>query len=68
MVKTADQAAERYRLGIQTFGGAEQYVACGQRKGAGFLAVAACLEGAKKSRLTTDNMVTKYRAAAGGGA
>lgn len=65
MVKTADQAAERYRLGVEAFGGAAQYVACGAEKGRGFLAVAKCLEDAKKTRLTTEMMVMKYKAAAG---
>jgi len=66
MTKTADQAAERYRLGVESFGGAAQYIACGKEKGRGFLAVAKCLEDAKKTRLTTELMVAKYRAAAGG--
>ncbi|MEM3846559.1 MAG: hypothetical protein QXU98_12765 [Candidatus Parvarchaeota archaeon] len=65
MVKTADQAAEAYRRGIEAFGGAEVYKKCGDRKGEGFLAVAKCLEDAKKTALTTDMMVSKYRAAAG---
>lgn len=67
MVKTAEQAAEAYKRGIEFFGGAETYKRCGERKGEGFLAVAKCLEDAKKSALTTDMMVSKYRAAAGGG-
>ena len=66
MVKSAEEAARRYQLGIETFGGAETYIQCGQRKGSGFLAVAKCLEDAKKASLTTSNMVTKYKAAAGG--
>jgi len=66
MVKSADQAAERYRIGVEAFGGAAQYITCGQEKGRGFLAVAKCLEDAKRTRLTTDQMVAKYRAAAGG--
>jgi len=66
MVKSAEEAAARYRLGIQAFGGAQQYIACGQNKGRGFLAVAKCLEDAKKTHLTTESMVEKYRAAAGG--
>lgn len=66
MVKTADQAAERYRVGVQTFGGAATYITCGANKGRGFLAVAGCLEAAKKVALTTENMVAKYRASAGG--
>jgi len=65
MVKTADQAAARYRVGIEAFGGAETYKSCGDKKGAGFLAVASCLAAAKKEKLTTDQMVTKYRASAG---
>ena len=64
MVKTPDQAAERYRVGIEAFGGAATYSSCGQKKGSGFLAVAKCLEDAKKSHLTTEQMVSKYRAAA----
>lgn len=66
MVKTADQAAERYRIGIEAFGGASTYITCGANKGRGFLAVAKCLEDAKKVKLTTEQMVSKYRAAAGG--
>lgn len=66
MVKTADEAARRYELGLNAFGGADTYIKCGQRKNAGFLAVAKCLEDAKKVSLTTANMVTKYKAAAGG--
>ena len=64
MVKTADQAAKRYRIGIEGFGGASQYITCGKKKGAGFLAVAECLEDAKAVKLTTDLMVSKYKAAA----
>ena len=40
MVKTPEQAAEKYRTGITAFGGAAQYSSCGLQKGAGFLAVA----------------------------
>lgn len=65
MVKTAAQAAENYRRGVDAFGGAETYKNCGERKGSGFLAVSACLSAAKKSHLTTDMMVSKYQAAAG---
>lgn len=64
MVKTADQAASKYKTGVEAFGGADQYKACGQKKGDGFLAVAKCMEDAKKTRLTTDQMVSKYRDAA----
>lgn len=64
MVKSADEAARRYELGVTNFGGADVYIACGKRKGDGFLAVAKCLEDAKKVSLTTANMVSKYRAAA----
>jgi hypothetical protein len=64
MVKSADEAARRYELGITNFGGADTYVACGKRKDSGFLAVAKCLEDAKKVSLTTANMVSKYRASA----
>lgn len=65
MVKTAAQAAENYRRGVDAFGGAQTYATCGERKGSGFLAVASCLAAAKKSHLTTDMMVSKYQAAAG---
>ena len=68
MVKTAQQAAARYRLGVETFGGYQQYAQCGQQKGQGFLAVAKCLEDAKKTRGSTETMVAKYTAAATGGA
>ena len=61
MVKTPAQSAERYRLGIVTFGGAEQYIICGKEKSKGFLAVAKCLEDAKKTRLIIDMMVTKHK-------
>lgn len=66
MVKTAEEAASRYELGLTNFGGADVYIKCGQRKASGFLAVAKCLEDAKKVSLTTQNMVSKYKAAAGG--
>lgn len=64
MVKSADEAARRYELGITNFGGADTYITCGARKDSGFLAVAKCLEDAKKVSLTTANMVSKYRASA----
>ena len=54
MVMTPEQAAEKYRTGITAFGGAAQYQTCGARKAEGFLAVARCLEEAKKVALTTD--------------
>lgn len=63
---TAAEAGQKYRTGIETFGGAEVYVRCGQMKGRGFLAVAGCLEQAKRAALTVENMVTKYMKAAGG--
>ena len=47
MVKTAEQAAEKYRTGVTAFGGAATYVSCGARRAEGFLAVAKCLEEAK---------------------
>jgi hypothetical protein len=68
MVKSAQQAAERYRIGVEAFGGYGQYSQCGQAKGQGFLAVAACLEAAKKTRGSTEQMVSKYMAAATSGA
>jgi hypothetical protein len=66
MVKTAEQAAEAYRRGIEAFGGPSTYIECGKRKTQGFLAVARCLEEAKAVKLTLETMVSKYRAAAGG--
>ena len=54
MVVSADQAAEAYRRGIEGFGGASTYIECGRRRDQGFLAVAKCLEDAKKVALTTD--------------
>jgi hypothetical protein len=66
MVLTADQAAAKYKRGIEGFGGADTYKSCGQHKGEGFLAVAKCLADAKQSKLTTDLMVSKYRASASG--
>ncbi|MEM3265465.1 MAG: hypothetical protein QXE05_06115 [Nitrososphaeria archaeon] len=65
MVKTADEAAANYERGVKLFGGAETYKRCGEKKNEGFLAVARCLSDSKKSALTLDLMVTKYRAAAG---
>ena len=65
MVRSAAQAAESYRIGITAFGGAATYVTCGQQKGSGFLAVAKCLADAKASKLTTEQMVSKYQAKAG---
>jgi len=64
MVVSASVAADRYRRGIEGFGGARQYLECGKRREQGFLAVAQCLEDAKEERLTTDLMVSKYEAAA----
>jgi hypothetical protein len=68
MVKSADQAAARYELGVNGFGGYEQYRSCGANSGQGFLAVAKCLQDAKKTRGSTQLMVSKYRAAATGSA
>jgi len=65
MVMTADEAARKYRVGVETFG-VENYKRCGEMKGRGFLAVAGCLEAAKKAALSLENMVAKYRSAAGG--
>jgi len=64
MVLSAEKAAEKYRTGVEAFGGAAQYISCGREKDKGFLAVAECLEKAKATKLTTDMMVSKYRAAA----
>jgi len=66
MVKSAEEAAARYELGLNNFGGADTYINCGKRKSSGFLAVAKCLEDAKRTSLTTASMVSKYKAAAGG--
>ncbi len=68
MVKSAEQAAARYRLGVESFGGYATYSGCGAQRGSGFLAVAKCLEDAKKTKGSTEMMVAKYRAAATGGA
>lgn len=59
-----DEAGQRYQRGVENFGGADQYVSCGAKKGGGFLAVAKCLEDAKKAKLTTANMVQRYVQAA----
>ena len=67
MVKSAQEAARNYGRGIKEFGGAQQYLSCGQNKGQGFLAVASCLESAKAEQLTTQSMVQRYQDAAGGG-
>jgi len=64
MVVSAETAASRYETGITAFGGADQYLSCGEKKDRGFLAVAKCLEDAKEAALTTSNMVKKYREAA----
>lgn len=64
MVVSAERAAEKYRTGVEAFGGADQYISCGKRRTEGFLAVAQCLEDAKAVKLTTSMMVEKYRAAA----
>lgn len=63
MVKSADQAAAAYRRGVDNFG-VENYKTCGDRKTQGFLAVAQCLEDAKRVSLTLDGMTAKYKAAA----
>jgi len=64
MVVSAETAAKHYREGIDAIGGAATYVECGKRKDAGFLAVAACLEGKRVEKLTTDEMVRRYKEAA----
>jgi len=64
MVVSKEKAGSKYKTGIETFGGASQYKTCGKKKSEGFLAVAKCLEDAKKEKLTTSNMVKKYKAAA----
>lgn len=63
MVKTKEQAAAAYRRGVDNFG-VENYAKCGNERGRGFLAVAKCLEDAKRTSLTLDSMVSKYTAAA----
>jgi len=64
MVLTADEAAKHYREGIEAIGGAATYVECGRKKGSGFLAVAKCLEDKRVEKLTTDEMVRRYKEAA----
>jgi len=64
MVVSAETAASKYETGITEFGGADQYLTCGEKKDRGFLAVAQCLEDAKETALTTSSMVKKYREAA----
>ena len=63
MVKSAAEAAAKYRFGVETFG-FDNYKRCGDMKNRGFLAVAQCLQDAKRVSLTLDNMVRKYQAAA----
>lgn len=63
MVASKEEAAEAYRRGITAFG-VDNYVSCGERSDAGFLAVAQCLHDAKKRAVTVENMVQKYRAKA----
>lgn len=65
MVMSASEAGQKYRKGVEIFG-VDNYKRCGEMKGRGFLAVAACLHDAKKAALTLENMVSKYMAAAGG--
>lgn len=64
MVLSADDAGKHYRAGIEAIGGAATYIECGKKKGAGFLAVAKCLEDKRVEKLTTDEMVRRYKEAA----
>jgi len=64
MVVSAETAAKHYREGIDAIGGAATYVECGRRKDGGFLAVAKCLEDKRVEKLTTDEMVRRYKEAA----
>lgn len=64
MVMSKARAGEKYKKGLEIFGGAAKYIACGKEKDKGFLAVAKCLEDGRVIALTTDNMVSKYIAAA----
>lgn len=59
-VRGDDWVIERYRRGIERFGGADVYIKCGREKIHGFLAVADCLHEAKLLNLTTENMVERY--------
>ncbi|MGC9079753.1 MAG: hypothetical protein ACP5G1_03395 [Nanopusillaceae archaeon] len=65
MVVTREKAAENYRIGIvEKMGGYETYKNCGARKNEGFLAVAKCLEDARKTAMSTEKMVELYKAKA----
>jgi hypothetical protein len=61
---TKEEVAQRYARGIGKIGGADTYIRCGEKKGSGFLAVAECLHDAKAVKLTTENMVQRYKDAA----
>lgn len=63
MVQSKESTVEAYRDGITRFG-VEHYTECGNRADQGFLAVAQCLHDYKKTALTVENMVSKYRARA----
>ena len=39
MVVSAETAASKYETGITEFGGADQYLTCGEKKDRGFLKV-----------------------------
>ena len=64
MVVSADTAAKHYKEGIEAIGGASTYIECGKKKGEGFLSVAKCLEDKRVEKLTTDEMVRRYKEAA----
>lgn len=60
MVVDANIAARRYQEGVDAIGGAGAYYQCGTRKGAGFLAVAECMEGLKVAKGTTADWARRY--------
>ncbi|MGB9815655.1 MAG: hypothetical protein ACPLVI_06885 [Thermoplasmata archaeon] len=65
MVVSKDVAAEHYRIGImEKMGGYDTYKNCGAKKNEGFLAVAKCLEDARKTKMDTEKMVALYKAKA----
>jgi len=64
MVVSAEVAGKHYREGVEAIGGASTYIECGRKKGEGFLAVAKCLEDKRVEKLTTDEMVRRYKEAA----
>lgn len=62
MVLSGDQAASKYQGAIELLGGASAYRACGEKTTV--REIAECMHGLK-SKLTTADWATKYRATYG---